>query len=294
MDKPRHLVVVVLEGNFGSTSAPPIPSYILTNPAYGPSPVAGSYGWWGGTGNGNTSSAALWRPAVMARWIALHQALGAAFDGDPDFEAIMFQEDSWFIGAVSDNNGGYPGDSVMIPLIQNLLTATLVAFPHTSVIFENTWAGTATATQQLEQFMIENRVAPGTADTFGQTWVNANGGQLNSWGMNAYIGVTVTGSTYSGPDYRPIMPSMVDIEGPDMGAYDKCTSDACTAGYTPQDICNALNQSFHSSHAFWTYLGNNPNISGNWFPSYSTWSNVVATANQCPLVNTAYPAVYPQ
>src|SRR5271166_571796 len=94
LNVPKHLVLVVLPGYFGNKTCngDVVPNYILNNSAYGKSPNTGSYGWWGGTGNGNTCSAAIWRSNVMDRWIALHQALGKAFDSDPFFETIMFQE----------------------------------------------------------------------------------------------------------------------------------------------------------------------------------------------------------
>jgi hypothetical protein len=52
-NKPKHLVLVVLPGKFSGTDINgSIPKYILNGPVYGPSPVAGSYGWWGGKGGG--------------------------------------------------------------------------------------------------------------------------------------------------------------------------------------------------------------------------------------------------
>ena len=75
---------------------------------------------------------------------------------------------------------------------------------------------------------------------------------------------------------------MVYVEGPNLGVY------TSNAGYTPADICVAVNRSYTASHVFWTYLGNN-NTSR---PS-ANWSNVLATINKCPLVNTGYPQIYP-
>ena len=75
---------------------------------------------------------------------------------------------------------------------------------------------------------------------------------------------------------------MVFIEAPNLGVY------VANNGYTPADICEALNRSYAASHAFWTYLGNN-NTTRPW----ADWSNVLATINTCPLVNTGYPLIYP-
>lgn len=282
-NKPKHLVLVVMPGKFGSTDARgAIPSYITNNSMYGPSPISGSYGWWGGKNNGVNAVAALHRSAVMERWIKLHEKLGAAFNGDPNFEAIMFQENSWVIGASMSN--GAPDWSGATNLVnwENLVAATTRAFPNTSVIVENTWLDTPARTQQLERFMLENRAVPGTMDTFGQSWIDQHGGALNSWGLSEYAGKPSGGVPALGPDMRSRMHSMVYMEAPNLGVY------TSGSGYTPADICVALNKSYTASHAFWTYLGNN-NASR---PS-ANWSNVLATINKCPLTNTGYPQIYP-
>jgi len=283
-NKPKHLVLVVMPGRNNSTDArSAIPSYITNSPMYGPSPISGSYGWWGGKGNGVTAVAALHRPAVMERWIKLHEKLGEAFNGDPNFEAIMFAETSWVVGASTGNKAPDFGGATNLTNWENLVAATTRAFPNTNVIVENTWLDTPVRTQQLEDFMLQNRVAPGAMDTYGQTWVDKNGGALNNWGLNEYIGRDIS-SQYPalGPDMRSRMHSMVFIEAPNLGVY------TSSSGYTPADICVALNKSYTASHAFWTYLGNN-NTSR---PS-ANWSNVLATINKCPLAHTDYPQIYP-
>jgi hypothetical protein len=283
-NKSKHLVLVVMPGKNSTTDArAAIPNYIANSPMYGPSPVAGSYGWWGGKGNGVTAVAALHRPAVMERWIKLHEKLGEAFNGDPNFEAILFAEDSWVIGASMSNGAPDWNGATALANWENLITATTTAFPNTNVIVENTWLDTPLRTQQLEDFMLEHRVAPGTQDTNGQTWVDQHGGALNNWGLNEYIGKAISaGHPALGPDMRSRMHSMVLIEAPNLGVY------VANNGYTPADICVALNRSYASSHAFWTYLGNR-NTTRPW----ANWSNVLATINTCPLVNTGYPLIYP-
>ena len=283
-NKSKHLVLVVLPGKFASTDARgAIPNYIANSPMYGQSPVAGSYGWWGGKGNGVTAVAALHRPAVMERWIKLHEKLGEAFNGDPNFEAIKIQEDSWVNGASMNNGVPDWNGSTALANWENLITATTAAFPNTNVIVENSWFDGALRTQQLEGFMLEHRVAPGTMDTYGQSWVDQHGGALNNWGLNEYIGRDISAQYPAlGPDMRSRMHSMVYIEAPNMGVY------TSSNGYTPADLCTAVNKSYAASHAFWVNLGNN-NTSRPW----ANWSNVLATINKCPLVNTGYPQIYP-
>jgi len=132
-------------------------------------------------------------------------------------------------------------------------------------------------------YVLEQRVAPGAMDTFGQTWVDQHGGVLNNWGLTEYIGRDISPEFPAlGPDMRSRMHSMLFIEPSDLGVY------TASKGYTPADICVALNRSHAASHAFWVYLGNN-NTSRPW----ANWSNVLATINTCPLVNTDYPQIYP-
>ncbi len=157
-NKPKHLVLVVLPGKFASTDARgAIPSYISNSSMYGPSPIAGSHGWWGGKGNGVTAVAALHRPAVMERWIKLHEKLGAAFNGDPSFEAIMMQETSWVNGASMNNKVPDWNGATELANWENLIAATTEAFPNTNVIVENSWFDGQLRTQQLERFMFQHR-----------------------------------------------------------------------------------------------------------------------------------------
>jgi hypothetical protein len=305
LNVPKHLVLVVLPGSFTNVSpgSSTIPQYILSGSQYGPGGyrVGGKitnsgYGWWGGDGNGNTSAACLYRPTVLARWLALQQALGKAYDSEPYFEAIMFQEDSWVEGAWGTNGApDYPGGNTTLPMYENILTTTVAAFPHTTVIEENTWCcGTPSLTTQLEQFMVQNRVAPGTADTYGQTWISAHNGEVQNWGLNAYIGLIPSFNLQNvlvfsnGTDYRPVIHSMMDIEGPDLGVVQNMGGTIGSGGYTPQDICNALNQTYGSSHAFWTWLGNSSSL-----PPSAQWNNLAQSVSNCSLVNTSYPKAYP-
>ena len=130
-NKPKHLVLVVMPGRNNSTDArSAIPSYIANNPMYGPSPVSGSYGWWGGKGNGVTAVAALHRPAVMERWIKLHEKLGEAFNGDPNFEAIMFAETSWVVGASTSNGAPDWNGATTLTNWENLVAATTSSVPQ--------------------------------------------------------------------------------------------------------------------------------------------------------------------
>ena len=291
MSPQRHLVVAVLPGimNFtppldGNAIKGAVPTYILNNSAYGPSPIAGSFGWWGGTGNGNTAVAALYRPAVMNEYIKLIQAMGARYDSNPLFEGVIFPETSWVIGASADNGATDYSDASFSAQIATWLRAATAAFPSTNVAVANTYLQYPTATQQLEQTLINGRALPSTADTYGESLAGTM--SKLAWGIQAYTGVTASGSSYSGPDYRSETRFWADIQAPDLGAYGYTT-------YTPADILAGENQTYYSSHDFWTYLDSNSGApaSGQWAGPNGVAQFINNPANS--LTHTAYPLNYP-
>lgn len=304
-NKPKRMVLVILPGQFGgsmpaSGSGYTIPSYLQTNSAYGASPVAGSYGWWGQNSSGASTgpyAAALWRPAVMDRMIALVQALGAHYDNNPYFEALMFQEDAWMMGlwlAAPDFSA-----TATVTQLERLLSASTAAFPHTSVVMENTWAGTTTSTENFELWMVNNRIAPGTADTVGQTAFNmgyATSSLGLAWGLQGYLGIVPAGSSYTGGDLRLRSHAMLDVEGMDIaGPY--FTAWGARNGYEPLDIIDALNNTYQASHAFWTHFFGSEAEPGGTVKSespWAVWSNLAPVINSNPLTHTDYPANYPQ
>jgi hypothetical protein len=295
--KPKHLVLVVLPGRFGgalgSSDGRAVPLHIQSGAAYGASPVAGSYGWWNKDSTEGSSAgyvAALFRPAVMDQYIALVRALGARYDGDPNFEGIMFQEGSWMLGLYK-NAPDYTKEANIAQLKRMLLAATS-AFPRTNVIMQNTWLEDPASTQDFELWMVNNRIAPSSADTVGQSAFAL--GRGDSWGIQAYMGVVAKGSTYAGGDLRPRARAMMDVEGPDiMGNYF-----AKWGGpFTPADVVTALNQSYQASHAFWTHLSGPEGARGGGTVSQTApaavWSSLAGYVNSHPLVHTNYPESYP-
>ncbi len=288
--KNKRLVLVVLPGFFSGFRPPPIPRYILTSSAYGPAPSGSwdglNYGWWGSSSY--ASGASLQRTAVNERWIALHQALGARYDNEPYFEAIMLQETSWIegtqVGAPDLDNAAWLANR------ESMLEATLTAFPTTNVVEENSWTGTATLTQQEENWMSQHRVAAGNADTWGQSYISASGiAQALPWGIAAYLGVQAPGSSITSSDMRSSIPYMADVEGPDIGATYNGTVNIPGGTWTPQDVLNALNQTYRATHAFWTRIVPSENTGA---PAATMWSNLLPFLESNPLLNTAYPKSY--
>jgi len=296
-NKPKRLVLVVLPGAFRDSGGAGVPAYIRNSSAYGPSPYPGSYGWWGpSAGAVGAVSAALWRPAVMARYIALISALGARYDSDPYFEGIMIQEDAWIVStgtyySPSDYNGGS-----LIEQLEAMLTTATAAFPTTNVIMENTWVDDSTPAQQFEQWLIEHRVAPGAADTVGQKAFNLGYGTADrglSWGLKAYFGLTQTGSSYGGPDYRGTARAMLDVESQELAGSHYQAWGGAPSGFTPLDIITAANQSYKASHLFWTHFFGKEGYPVGGIPAAAIWVNLAATCAANPLTNTSYPGNYP-
>jgi hypothetical protein len=289
--KPKQLVIAVVALSFSGGSRNPsdnsrIPKYITTNKAYGPSPDSGSYGWWGppvGTHVG-AYTAALYRPAVAAQYAALGEALGAKYDSDPNFEAIMDQENSAVVGPANNFPPGDPtySDEAYLAAQQSFLSAWVKAFPHTNVVSENTFMKGSGATQELATWMFSNRVAPGTADVSGQSYYDL-GKPLNNWGLMAYAGQTAQYSAFKGTDQRGTVRPMVDVEGPDIG-----NATGVKISATPLDIVNGLNKTLKASHAFWCHIP-----AGRGSTPAPKWAEVTAVLKSNPLTNTGYPGNYP-
>jgi hypothetical protein len=232
---------------------------------------------------------AVYYQPVMDRLIALIQALGKHLDGEPYFEAINFQENATIAQAASAFPPADPhySDSAWLTQLQRLLTASTAAFPHTSVIMDNSWFDRPPSGVTLTQWMADNRIAQGTADSWGQSAITTYGTSHLSDGIQTLLGVSQYGGS---TDLRSKLPVMLAVEGPDMvGTYFRKYG----GPWTPADLITAFNQTYHASHVFWTHLIGTENFSGVTVPAAAKWSNLAATCAANPLTNTAYPGNYP-
>jgi hypothetical protein len=288
-NKPKRLVIMVVWYSprpYSSGDGSVIPAYIQQDANNGASPVAGSYGWWGRNANGASTgmyAPALYYPPVMDHFIAMIQALGKHLDADPNVEALFIQENSAIVQAAAGSSPPDPhySDPVWLAQLERLLSASTAAFPHTSVIMANAYFANGATAVALEQWMANNRIAAGTADTFGQSAITTYNSKGLSDGVQAYLGEqTANGGT---TDLRPKMTAMFDVESGDM-----TTSYFAKYGgpFAPLDILTALNQTYKASHAFWTRMVGNT-------PAPAQWTNVAAMCAANPLLRTAYPANYP-
>jgi hypothetical protein len=294
-NKPKHLVLGLAlygQSGLGHNDNGVFPLYVQQNNIYGASPVNGSYGWWGKNAGGASTgmyAPALYYPPVMDRFIALVQALGKHLDNDPYFEGLMIQEDSTIAQAASTLGSTDPhySDAAWLAQLQRLLTAATAAFPHTSVIMVNSWFDRPNSAVTLQQWMAANRIAPGTADTWGQSGIDTHGTSHLSDGIQTLLGVSQYGGT---TDLRPKTRAMIDVQSPDIvGPY----FGSYGGPWAPLDIVNAANQTYKASHVFWTHMVGTETVFGGSVPAAAKWANLAAVLAKNPLTNTSYPPNYP-
>jgi hypothetical protein len=294
-NKPKRLVMMLWiygQGALGQNDSGVIPMYIQQGASYGASPVAGRYGWWGQNSGGASTglyAVAAYNPAVMDRLIALVQALGKHLDGNPYFEAFDLQEDATIAQAATGMGSSDPNysDAGWLAQLQRFLTAATAAFPHTSVIMDNSWFDRPAPGVALEKWMVANRIAPGSSDVWGETGIDTYGTSHLSDGIQTLMGVDQNGGLV---DLRPQTRAMVQVEGPDIfGPY----FGHYGGPWAPVDIVNALNQSYWASHAFWTHLNGTEIFRGAPVVPAAKWSNLAPALAAHPLIHTDYPPNYP-
>lgn len=302
-NKPKRLAIVVDVGSFTKTnpngSFGVIPQYVQNNPGtYGPAGyrVAGTTtntslgGWWGGDGNGNTYGACIHRTAVADRVARVFEAILGRYDSEPYFEGIMLDEDSFIYGTSGSNGCPDFSQSSFITGYKTIMSRAAAAATQTNVVFQNTFAGTTTVTQQLMDWIYQNKMMQCPTDSGGAAYVSAHSNTPISWGMAAYRGILSSGSTWTPTDYAPLTRAWAQCQGPDIGAYKGEPYHAKSA----QDMLDSLNLYSKVSHAFWCYLpdsiaaANSDGIILHW----STLAPFLNTPGN-GLTNTAYPQNYP-
>lgn len=294
-NKPKHLVIGLWlygQGAKGSNDASVLPLYIQNDSQYGASPVAGSYGWWGKNSNGKSTgmyAPALYNPAVMNRFIAAIQAMGAHYDGDAYVEGMYVQEDATIAEAASAFPPVDPlySDGSWLTQLERLLSAGTSAFPHSNVIAANSWFDRPPSTVALTEWMSTNRVSPGSSDSWGQSALSSLGTSNLSDGIQVYLGTDQYGGV---GDLRGKMSAMMEVQTADvMGNY----FSKYGGPWTPLDLINAFNQTYYASHVFWTHFFGTEIEYGVPVPAVAKWSNLAATCAANPLTHTSYPTNYP-
>jgi hypothetical protein len=290
---PRRYMVMVWAQDFSHTDPTrTLPTYITSNSAYGSGSDGSHYGYWNlGTFG---QSAAIWRPAVMARIKALFAAMastrlpdGFTFDTSPYVEAVMFQETSLSLASGSDYT-----DASLVTQWQDLNASMATAFPHTNVASQANYLATQGPLYSLVQSYPSTRSAASGPDVFGGgTVVNDSGGGI-TWGQAAYVGYRYNGSAWvaGGTDLRGVVAGIFNIQQPDL-TYD--------GAYTPGQLFTQGDSTLHSTHLVWTAMEGQSPSSANWLGSAAnigSWAaggdGVLATIVSSPLSHTSCPSNY--
>jgi hypothetical protein len=308
MSPPRHLILQLNPNVFNSgTQQVPgmgddrfLPGYVLNDPATYGDGILGNSGLSNPNGYGG-----FWVQAtggycanfvnanVQARLVALLQAIGKRYDDNPLFEGVVIcaTDDMYPVAGSGISTAEY------VSALESVLTAATAAMPKSNVAIQNAWAGEATASQEFELWMLAHRVLPGSSDTAGApAWTSADDAYAPSnlsWGIQAWLGVQATGSTWTPPtpSLQTLGHAMMDIQGGDITTPSQVYPQY--GPYTPLQITQACNAEYGCSHAFWTRLTASDDYPGFTVPAEAQWPNLLATIEANPLTNVSYPSVYP-
>lgn len=293
------------------SDTPPIPSYILTNSAYGAGPTGGSQpygygfsGWNGTSGSGarwQLVSAAVWRSAVQNRFNALIAALanatipdgsGHTFNTHPLIEVIFDpNENSWnfFSGPVA------PADyssSAQNTQIESEMSAAVAALTQTAFATFQSFGNNTTFPDpnlpSIVGYAAANRNALSNADVFGEGMTGGAG----TFGISAqeeYVGHsynygTSTWQATGGTDYRGTMAYMAVMQAPD---YQSFTGPSSGVAQTISNIY-ATCQQLHATHMFWNIWDDQTGTPASFVSTY-----LVPFINTHAIPNTTYPTNYP-
>lgn len=274
--------------------------------ALGSAQAPGNTTFWTKVGVIGQYTSATYRTNVALEYGKCGQAYGWAYNSDPAFHHIKDQEPSAVAGPANagtefgppcSNDPTYDhADLNYVASMKTYLTMWANAWPNCNVILQNTWlAWNPTNTQNLEAWMVDPTIAgrahvimPGSADTVGIEYFNA-GNLLPSWGIGALAGITVAGSTFSGPDLRGVARIMLDVEQPDIGSANTTNVNRGVPS-TPLAIIQAANTQYQACVLFWCYVGNDTGISWRGGGGKAAITTVLQ-AN--PLTNIGKPGNYP-
>lgn len=331
---PRRMGIYMTNGwFFNSNPTTEIPTYITSSSTYGPLGPDGIHnGYWtsqGSTGLCTGTLTALYRPAVMNRFILLGRAIAAhvlpdgnTVDTSPYIEMVGLLNETAELapgnGCGTDSSYTTSGAVTQVNAMDVAFgpLGSGAAFPHTNVQLYNNYFQGPDETAALAYTM----PALGTAAAGPDTWGISTGANTAScatglcgitWGQNAYIGNKSPGdccfnslwAVGTGTDLRGVVPGMFQVQLTELG-YDVV--------YTPADIFAQMNTTLKATHDIWEIAvpGTFPcsgcaattQTSGNWFGSCSgqtTWNSnpsacggVLFELNANPLSTTACPTAY--
>lgn len=313
---PRRMSIEIWQDYYFSNSGTVVtPAYILQSSTYGASPF-GEYGFWTASGDGSPTGGqvvAIWRPAVMNRFIALIQALAAhvlpdgyTVDNSPYIESVQFPAET--ADLPSGSTDSTYSDSIYSTELQALDQAARAAFPHTNVVMRNNFFGNQIPTSQFELTLPSYAIASGGPDIFGYSSGQnvCNGICGLTWGQAAYIGLqpSSNGTAWisGGSNLIGTVPYIGTIQNTEMIAEDG-------GYYTPADLFKQANTTLNATHVAWQYVSGMPlsgyysgDVTANWFGdagNQASWNaggdtvgGVLTTIVANTLSNTACPSSY--
>jgi hypothetical protein len=211
----KRLVIQILDRGFNIDSPEGfVPGYLLAGPQYGGGAVKTSTGY----------AARVWEPAVMDRQIALYEALGRRFDGEPFVEAIGGDETAPALG--SNRPAGF-SDAKLVEQLSRWIVAVRAAWPRTNVLLYSNWLS-----GKLDNLVAEcarNRCAVGGPDVFPEPNKSTEGDKV-------LMGLA------GGPDYRGRIPVAYAVQPSVLGL--KYT-------HTPAELFEHAYGKLHANYIFW-------------------------------------------
>jgi hypothetical protein len=212
----KYMVLRVMDRRFGSGNTGIVPKYLMTESTFKGGLVKTSQGY----------AARLWEKPVMDRYITLLKAIGARYDGDPNFEGISTEETT--LSLRSPFPSGY-SDGALATQWTRLATNVRPAMPRTNLFITANWLGGTPLMEGLIQSLVAPRAAAGSS--------NIMPNKLNL-GQKVWTGVY-------GADYRGRLAIANGVETSELGGYN--------GNYTPKQINDFAYNTLRVNHIFWIY-----------------------------------------
>jgi hypothetical protein len=200
----------------------------------------------------------------MDRLIALFQALGNRYDGDPAVEQIIISETSM---ALADST--FTQDA-LVAQVRRLIPAVRAAWPTTPRVLMLNWLGSERVTADIVKLCADNGVGMGGPDIL----LPPPNGPYEDWGSQALRGA---GGNFGSTDYRGRIPVSYSFEVPSYGGIQMKASELYRYAY----------DTLQTSHISWTMF-DDKTVDQNWntgvLPTIKARNGVVRSS--CPSMFT--------
>jgi hypothetical protein len=207
-------------------------------------------------------AAAIFRPAVMARWVQILQFLGSKYDSNPHVEMIIP------IGESAQNPGTPPSDYTepqYNAAIRSMITAVSATWPTTNKIFPNNFYPPGSNLSDLlanSQFAAASGFGFGGPDMTNPPYLAVTEGSLIIEGAGNSSADGFETGFFGNTDYRGLVPLMMQQQ---QGAY--------IPGTTPAQFEAYEYNTLQLTHPVWEY-DPGPLMNGSaamYFPSLSSY-----------------------